>query len=44
MHQGDEDATANHCYPITAQIKSERRKPNIMNDEVTLAYMMHRTT
>ena len=37
MHPDDKDATANHGYPITAQVKSERRKLNIMNDEVSLA-------
>ena len=37
MHQDDKDATANHYYPITAQVKTERRKLINMNDEVTLA-------
>ena len=44
MHQDDKDAIANNCYPITAQVKSERRKLINMYDEVTLAYMMHQTT
>ena len=26
LHQDDNDATANDCYPITAQVKGERRK------------------
>ena len=32
MHQDDKDATANHCYPITAQVKTEKRELTNMKD------------